>query len=576
MADVLYPQTTELDSPIDGSRLPEPPLPTAMGKAVALGGTSTAPEPMVKGSNNWAVAGRLSATGAAMIADDMHLAHSVPNIWYRARMRMPGWDAVGVTLPGNPHIIVGSNGRIAWGFTNSYAALHDAVAIDPVPGRPGMYATPDGPRAIGRVPEKLCVGGRCSTLMVEETIWGPIVGTLPDGRRVADRWIAHDPGAVHLAGPLALERAGSVAEAIRVAHQGGIPDQNLTVGDREGNIGWTIFGRLPARFGLSGRDAASWADGKRGWAGYLPPERIPAIVNPPSGRIWTANARVVGGAAYTLIGDGGYDNGARAGEIAARLAAKERFAERDLLAIQLDDTSLRNRFWAEELLRVLARTPARAAWIQPVQQWNGRADADSVGYRLIAQFRRAVITQVMDAYVGPDPDGRYGSRASGQTEGGIRRLLRTRAPALVPPGYANWDALEAKALDTVAADIDKAAGGDLARYTWGAYMHPRVQHPLAKAIGPLGWLTDPADPPTSGDAGTPRAQYPGGGQSERMVVSPGHEARALFHMPGGQSGNPLSPYYLAGHTDWLEGRPTPLLPGATRWTLTLVPARGAR
>ena len=576
MADVLYPETTELDSPIDGSRLPEPLLPAAMGRAVALGGASAGPEPMLKGSNNWAVAGRLSATGAAMIANDMHLAHSVPNIWYRARLRMPGWDAIGVTLPGNPHIVVGSNGRIAWGFTNSYAALHDAVAIDPVPGRPGWYATPDGPRAIQHIPEKLCVSASCSTLIVDETIWGPIVGTLPDGRAIADRWIAHDPGAVGLTGPLALERAGSVADAVAIAHQGGIPDQNLTVGDRAGNIGWTIFGRLPMRFGLSGRDAASWADGKRGWAGYLPPERIPAVINPPSGRIWTANARVVGGEAYKLIGDGGYDNGARAGEIAARLRAKERFEERDLLAIQLDDTSLRNRFWAEELLRVLARTPARAAWIKPVQQWNGRADADSVGYRLIAQFRRETITHVMDAYVGADPDGRYGSRAAPQTDGGIRRLLRARTPALVPPGYAGWDAVEGAALNAVAKDIDKQAGGDLGRYTWSAYMHPRVQHPLAKAIAPLGWLTDPADPPTSGDSGTPRAEYPGGGPSERLVVSPGFESRALFHMPGGQAGNPLSPYYLAGHTDWLEGRPTPLLPGPTRWTLTLVPVKAPR
>ncbi|MGO4781723.1 penicillin acylase family protein, partial [Lysobacter sp. 2RAB21] len=71
----------------------------------------------------------------------------------------------------------------------------------------------------------------------------------------------------------------------------------------------------------------------------------------------------------------------------------------------------------------------------------------------------------------------------------------------------------------------------------------------------------------AGDAAMPRVQRPGFGASERMVVSPGHEADGIIHMPGGQSGNPLSPFWGAGHEDWVHGRPTPFLPGATRYTL---------
>jgi penicillin amidase len=45
------------------------------------------------------------------------------------------------------------------------------------------------------------------------------------------------------------------------------------------------------------------------------------------------------------------------------------------------------------------------------------------------------------------------------------------------------------------------------------------------------------------------------------VVSPGHEEAGIFHMPVGQSGHPMSPYYRKGHEAWEEGRPTPFLPG---------------
>ena len=77
--------------------------------------------------------------------------------------------------------------------------------------------------------------------------------------------------------------------------------------------------------------------------------------------------------------------------------------------------------------------------------------------------------------------------------------------------------------------------------------------------------------PLAGDDRMPRVQRPDFGASERMVVSPGHEATGILHMPGGQAGHPLSPYWGAGHDAWVEGRPLPFLPGRPRWTLRLVP-----
>ncbi|WP_419815778.1 penicillin acylase family protein [Glacieibacterium sp.] len=579
MGDFLFPSGSELDAPIDGSTLPEPPMPVRYGPDTPAAPGQGVDEVPIKGSNNWAVAGSLTATGAALVANDMHLSNALPNIWYRARLVQTGpggFTTNGVTLPGGSTIVAGSNGHIAWGFTDAYIDTHDAVILDAVPGDPLSYATPAGPRKLVRTPERLCVHADCSTMIVEESIWGPVTDRLPDGRRVVERWSAHDPGAAGLSALLALEHAATVTEAVAIAHGAAIPQQNFVVGDSAGNIAWTIIGRVPARFGIDGRWPASWADGSRGWHGYLPDDRIPVVMNPAGGRIWTANSRVVGGAAYALLGDSGYDSGARAARIRDRLLAHDRFTPRDMLSIQLDDQSDRNRFWQAELLRVLGNgrgDPKLGGMIPYVRDWNGHADAGSVGYLLIAKFRTETMNLVYAAYVGT-PEGSEGRRsyAGGQSDGPMRRLLRARPAALVPPGFASWDAVEAKALGNVAAAVDKAGGG-LAAFTWGAFNVAGVHHPLANAIPLLGLLTDPPEMAQNGDSGVPRAKSPGFGPSERFAVSPGHEAQGLMHMPGGEAGNPLSPYYLAGHRDWLEGRLAPFLPGPGKWTLVLAPAK---
>ncbi len=581
LADLLYPTVTPLDAPIDGSRLAAIRLPDRITPQVAPAEAGTsAVEPVVPGSNNWAVAGRLSTSGAALVANDMHLGIRVPGIWYRARIVVrpagtatPTLDVTGVTLPGNPTMVAGSNGQIAWGFTNSYIDTSDAVIVEPVAGRPGWYRTPQGPQPIRHVAQRFCIKAACRSIDVQETVWGPIVAIDAFGRRIAMRWTAHDPGAIRIAPAFALEAAGTVAEAVAIAHRSGIPQQNLVVGDRTGHIGWTIIGRVPRRIGFDGRDATSWADGRHGWRGYLDPDAVPAVIDPAAGRIWTANARVVGGDAYARLGDGGYDTGSRALRIRDRLFAQSRFGPQDFLSIQLDTTSLRNRWWRDQMLAELRARPqdARlAAMIAPVAGWDGRAETGSVGYRLIARYRREALAEAYTRYMGGRPVFADGY-ALPSGEGTMRVLLGTRPGRLVPPGYRDWTAFVDAALRRVAEAVTAEAGDDLDAFSWGAVSTAAVHHPLARGVPGLGWLTDPSDQPMPGDSGVVRAQGPGFGASERFAVSPGHEAEGLFHMPSGQSGNPVSPYYLAGHRDWVEGRATPFLPGATRWRLRLVP-----
>src|SRR5215207_7992822 len=343
LAEFLFPEGTSWDAPLDSSSLPTPEMPSnGVKRAEAPVGRADEIEPAILGSNGFVVGGGITSGGAAIVANDMHLGLRVPKTWYRARLVLedgsgrPTLDITGITLPGAPTIVAGSNGWIAWGFTNSYVDTSDVVVLEPVDGNPNLYRTPEGPKVLSRVQESLC--RTCSKpegLTIEESAWGPVIGTDQQGRKLAYRWIAHDPAAVNLRGALELEQAWSVHEALDIAHRMGIPHQNLVAGDAQGNIGWTVTSMLPRRFGHDGRLPTPWADGTKGWSGYLPPAEVPVVYNPEDQRIWTANARVVGGGALNKLGFGAYDHGSRARQIRDSLFAQERFSERDLLAIQL-------------------------------------------------------------------------------------------------------------------------------------------------------------------------------------------------------------------------------------------------
>ncbi len=571
MAAFLYPKGVPADAPLDGSHLPEPPIPNQPAGAATAPDRVTAPPP-TPGSNNFAVAGRLSATGAALVENDMHLALRVPNIWYRARLVMPrALDIVGVTLPGVPFVVVGSNTHVAWAFTDSYIESGDAVVIEPVAGAPDTYRTPDGPRKIQTLTEKICPAhAACEDLAVRETIWGPIMGQDAQGHRVAWRWMAHDDNAVGMAGFEGLERAASVREALDAAHIARLPDQNFVVGDAAGHIGWTVIGQVPRRAGLNDQLPHSWADGTHGWRGTLGAAEIPEIIDPPDGRLWSANARMVGGDAYNTLGNGGYAGPARARAIHDDLFAHDRFDEAGLLAIATDTRAHALDPWQALLLHAIDAPDAggAVAALRPyVTAWGGRAEPGSVGYRLVRDFRLGAMTRIYAGLAarlaepgGPVLMGRNADWPS-------LRLLAAQPPGLVPPPFRDWAAL----IDAAAVAVAKGAGPDPAHYTWGARNHTGIGHPLARAVPGLSWLTDPPEIAVPGDTLVPRVSVPGFGSSERIIVSPGHEDRAIFDMPAGQAGNPLSPYYGAGEQAWVDGAATPLLPGPAKWQLRLVP-----
>jgi penicillin amidase len=517
-----------------------PPDAIDLRNSVVPAARLTAPQrASLPGSNNWVVAGAHTATGAALVANDMHLNLRVPNVWYRARLIVTGEQPLelnGVTLPGAPLLVAGSNGYVAWGFTNSYGDWQDV-------SRHACDATGVGVR----------------------------VAEARDGQCWFVRWLAQLPEATNVR-VLALERARSVDEALALAATIGIPHQNFVVGDRDGHIGWTLIGRIPRGTG---------PDRMTGTSGWLDPARYPRIVDPEAGRIWSANSlTTVDPDQQRALADdeaatgSGYDLGARAKQIRLGLFAIEgKAAPADMLRVQLDDRAEFVEHWRRFLLSLLdtqatADHPQRAEFRRLIADWLPRAAPESVGYRLVrgAQTRieRATWDMVLAGLEIESEDASVPTRF----EVPLWKLVNEQPAHFLAKPHASWRDFLLGEVDATIAELGEQCR-TLADCTWGKRRPVQIRHPLSRAIPALSGFLDMPTLELAGDGDMPRVQSGSFGASERFAVSPGHEAQGYLTIAGGQSGHPLSDFYRAGFEEWAEGKPLPFLPGEMRHRLTL-------
>ncbi len=575
------------DEALDGTRAPLADIPPA--SAINLRATKPAnnganpAEGDAPGSNAFALAGTRTASGAALLACDMHLGLRVPGPWYRAVLEWSDGLAphrvAGLTLPGLPLVLVGTNGSIAWGFTNSYADTSDLIIVEP----PSTDARELFYRRAGDVAEYTTrqslievKGEEPVPFSAQWTEWGPIIGEGERSRRLALAWTAHSADAIDLTIGQ-LETADDAREAVAIAQRAGLPALNFIVGDRTGATAWTIAGRLPNRIGFDGRLPALRTYRDRRWDGFLPPEQHPVHVAGASGQIVSANQRHLGGEALATLGDGGYSAPYRARQIREDLERLTRATPGDLLAVQLDDRAGFLTRWQQLACRVLtpeavSGRPNRAEFLQEIIRWSGRADTDSTGYRLVREFREATLRLSLTPIFAPcaAKDERF-SWATFDIEPAVWALLEQKPAHLLAPDYADWDTLLLAAVD---ATLEKLKVEKLtpAQARWGQYNRTAIRHPLSSALpGCLARFLDMPDAPQAGDRHMPRVAQPGFGASERLVVSPGAESEGILQTPAGQSGHPLSPFYQAGHEAWLRGEPTPLLPGPAQHRIVFTP-----
>jgi len=555
------------------------------------------------GSNNWVVAPSRSASGAALLANDPHLGFAMPSVWYvnglhcRPVTDACPYDVTGTTFPGTPGVILGHNARIAWGATNANPDVQDLVEERPDPTDPTRYLTVDGSKAFTLRTETIKVaGGDDVTFTVRETIHGPILNDAEprlegQGSLYALRWTALVEPDPLIDGFLAIDRAGTFAEFRDALRRYNAPAQNFVYADVDGHIGYQLPGYIPIRSDpadLGLRPVPGW-DGRHEWVGRVAFDDLPTVLDPPSGRIVTANNPIDGGSAFLGVE---FDRGDRATRILQLLDAAGSSVSMDTMASIQGDTRLLR---ADRLLPGvldLGPQPATAdgaAVLDALRGWDGRCTTDSRGCAAYVTFEFALGRAVFDDDLGPQARDYVGG---GYAEDLLAWLAGT------PAGRASawWGSVKsgtgASAADVTAAALDTAGSwlrrdvGAPAAWTWGRIHRISFREATlgSSGIGPLEWYFDTGPVAVDGASGAVDATsyrlgraYPDPTDPEAPVahtlqtlfsVTAGPSLRALYDMGDldagriitttGQSGQPFSRHVDDWVSPWVHNETVPL------------------
>jgi penicillin amidase len=521
-------------------------------------------------SNAWAVAGRLSATGHPLLAGDPHLVYSLPGQWYLVRIERPEGVWAGGTAPGVPGIVMGRNPHIAWAFTTTGADTQDVFIETPVGD--DQYATPDGPRPFTTREERIHVRGEPDVVLkVRETRHGPVISDIAperDDKLLAVAMASLKPGETTASGFLALNRAGSVAEAGEAAAKITSPVQNMFVADAE-HIGLFVTGRVPVRRAGDGSMPVDGADGRHDWLGFASGSQLPVTVDPPSGRMLNANEPVVPPDFPTFLG---HDPRGpwRARRIDELLAASNRHTVADFARMQVDAGST----YARQLLPVLRGVAvpegtARQALAQ-LRDWDGTMSMDGpqplIFNAWLARFREDVLRRA-----GVPEQSPAVSR-----QDFVAWLLSPNADRAARSAWCDGpcDRMLGKALEGAAAELAARLGPDPAAWRWGAVHRAVFAHPVLRFVPLLGQLTE-ASAAVPGDTTTINRQEAlfGGfesvhGASYRAVYDLADLDRSRFIVAPGQSGNLLSATARVFLERWADGALVALGPDTAAATVT--------
>ncbi len=521
------------------------------------------------GSNAWAVSGRRTAHGGAVLCNDSHRALDTPNVYWQCRVTCADFDVTGATfpgLPGFPHF--GSNGSVAWAITHGDADTQD-LYLERFEGT--RYLTPSGWAEAEVRHERIEVlGGSPVTVPVWTTRHGPVVHGHPDaGLALVLKWTGtHRPnrGFECL---LPMLTARTVAE-LADAQDGWVdPVNNLVCADTSGDIAYQCRGELPVRSSDAARrlPVPGWDDACE-WTGTVPFASLPRAVDPEAGFVMTANNAITDAdAPYVSYS---FSQPWRAERLRSLLADGSVHTADALAAMQADTVSLQARGWGRLLAGLGPAADERGEAARALLAgWDGNLAAGSAQALLYACFLRALAETLYRPVLGAETWAWMASGALAPMLSMIRRWLGNDTWELlggpVPPGAVSEADLRERrervlaavpgALAGAWAAAVKAGGPDPGRWRWGdAHRAARV-HPLA---GPFPGAA------MGGDADTVQASGYGWRQGSpftvtalsvyRQVVDLADPESASFVIPGGASGDPASAHFSDQFGLWADHR----------------------
>ena len=526
------------------------------------------------GSNNWVVSGAHTATGKPLLANDTHLDLTMPSIWYEVHLTAPGWNVKGFALPGVPMAIIGHNERIAWGFTNNQADVQDLYIETFNPASPGEYRVKGSWVKAQVIDEPIRVKGRPDErFQVTVTRHGPIVHREGD-KGYAMRWTATEPGGLGNSYTW-LGKARNWKEFRDAMKRVWGPGQNAVYADVEGNIGYIMAARVPFRKKGHSEVPVPGDTDDYEWTGYIPFDQLPQALNPESGLIATANARVVGPNYKPYLTDR-WDDPYRAARIYDLLHDRHDLRVEDMLKVQTDTYSYPHAFLAEQLL-VAAKTAkpkdARAQkLIEGLKDWNGIADANSPAVSFLEATQHAAVDLLLEPFLGKDTSVYQWRRATF-----LQKILTDHPAKWLPKQYKNYDELLAAAADVAISELAEQSKSERVRdWTWGRFNSLNMSHPLGRE-GILRVFLSITNRPQSGTAYTLCRASKQLGPAMRFVANPANWDESILLVNSGESGQPGSSHYADQFSDWYEGKPTfaPFSDAAeakaTKHTLTLKP-----
>ncbi|MEN0002634.1 MAG: penicillin acylase family protein [Bacteroidota bacterium] len=512
------------------------------------------------GSNNWAVDGTKTASGYPILANDPHLGLTLPAIWYEIQIQTPEVNCYGVSLPGLPAIIIGFNENISWGNTNVGQDVLDWYTIQWANEEKTTYLLDGETKEVDLIVERIKVRGQEDVLdTVRYTIWGPVVYEA-DGdayKDMAMRWLAHDQPDKKPFYELAyLTRlmGGKNYEDYLTAFNGyDTPAQNFVFASKDGDIAMTIGGKFPVKENQQGRFVQDGSTKASAWNGFIPREQVPKDKNPARGFVASANQHSAS-KDYPYYYNGGFDE-YRGRYINRRLEQMSKVTVEDMKALQLDNYSLA----AEEatpillaLLDSISKSSLEQSMYDSLKTWNYQFEMDWKAPIVFRKTMQAVYKETFDEIY---------------TLADSMEMLFPEEWRLVDllgnyPSHAIFDIQETDAVeqakDVVVRCFQKIASEMEEEWTdpafdWGKYKSTRINHlGFIPAFGVYNLMV-------GGYKDAPNSIKGSHGPSWRMIVAfdeNGSKAEGIY--PGGQSGNPGSPYYDHTVQPWVKGEYYPL------------------